>query len=368
MARLSLWRMDSTFVRVFFFLAMCDFLCWLYVQLIQKAADEILCVPRVGDFDERPAAETAVVVDSRDPQRARGGNFGGLVLLFLAGDFDDQVQEVIRAATIVDAGDEVGDVVLLLAVQRIGNAEAEVVIFDVADDLGHGFECFGHLLLPRVSIGDDVRDVTLIGEGREDRPRCIEIHITGGSDGVIRAEDGLERKRAVGRGDDGLVDAVRCVVRGLDQQQQLREGVVLERDAFIKPAFGNAEQLREEPMLHLAVKLVLFGSISPYVAILPEILFQSELGEKEGDFVGPAAFEIVEGVDAGFADDGRVLGPGGDIGSGKCEPGFVGEGRGQPFTCHVVAVAEQPGKGDLAGRTVFQGRGRGWAAIQAWGL
>ena len=64
---------------------------------------------------------------------------------------------------------------------------------------------------------------------------------------------GLERSRRVRRGYDGLVDAVHCVVREFDQQQQLREGVVLERDAFIEPAFGNAEQLREEPWLVVAV-------------------------------------------------------------------------------------------------------------------
>ena len=108
---------------------------------------------------------------------------------------------------------------------------------------------------------------------------------------------GLELGRSVGRGYDGLVNPIRCVVRELDQQQQLPEGVVLEYDAFIEPAFGNAEQLREEPRLVVTV-------------VVAEILFQRELGQQEGDFVGPAAFEIVERVDAGFADDGRVLGPG----------------------------------------------------------
>ena len=116
-------------------------------------------------------------------------------------------------------------------------------------------------------------DVALVGAGREDRPRCIEIYITGRADSVIRVEDGLERGRSVRRGYDGLVDAVRCVVRELDQQQQLREGVVLERDAFIEPAFGNTEQLRKEPRLVVAV-------------VVAEVFFQNELGEKEGDFVG----------------------------------------------------------------------------------
>ena len=174
-----------------------------------------------------------------------------------------------------------------------------------------------------------------------DGPGGVEIHVAGGAEGVIRAQDGLERRRAVGRGDDGLVDAVGGVVRELDQQQQLREGVVLERDAFGQPAFGDAEQLREEPGLVVAV-------------VVAEVFFQRELGQQEGDFVRPAALEIVEGVDAGFADDGRVLGLGGNVGGGEGQPGFVGERGGEPLAGQVVAVAEQPGKGDLAGDAAFE--------------
>ena len=70
-----------------------------------------LRVPRVVDLDERPAAEAAVVVHRRHPERPRRGDLGGLVLLLLASDFDDQVQQVVRAVAVVDAGDEVGDVV-----------------------------------------------------------------------------------------------------------------------------------------------------------------------------------------------------------------------------------------------------------------
>ncbi len=44
----------------------------------------------------------------------------------------------------------------------------------------------------------------------------VEIDITGGADGVVGAQDRLERRRAVGRGDDGLVDAVGGVVGELD--------------------------------------------------------------------------------------------------------------------------------------------------------
>src|SRR5260221_1777779 len=92
LARLSLWRMDSIFILVLFFLAMRDFLCCLCLRLFQKATDEVLCIPRVGDFDKCPAAEAAVVVDGRHPQGARRGDLSGLVFLLLAGNFDDQIQ------------------------------------------------------------------------------------------------------------------------------------------------------------------------------------------------------------------------------------------------------------------------------------
>ena len=140
-----------------------------------------------------------------------------------------------------------------------------------------------------------------------DRPGGVEIDIAGGAERVVGAQDRLERGRAVGRGDDGLVDAVGGVVRELDQQQQLREGVVLERDALGEPAFGDAEQLREEPGLVVAV-------------VVAEVFLQRELGQQEGDLVGPAALEIVQGVDARLADDRGVLGLGRDVGGGERQP------------------------------------------------
>ena len=86
-------------------------------------------------------------------------------------------------------------------------------------------------------------------------------------------------------GDDGLVDAVGGVVGELDQQQQLREGVVLAGHALGQPALGDAEQLREEPGLDVAV-------------VVAEVLLQRQLGQQEGDLCSPAALQVVEGVDA----------------------------------------------------------------------
>ena len=107
--------------------------------------------------------------------------------------------------------------------------------------------------------------------------------------------------RAVGGGDDRLVDAVGGVVGELDQEQQLREGVVLAVDALGQPALGDGQQLREEPGLVVAV-------------VVAEVFFQRELGQQESDFVRPAALQVVQRVDARLADDGGVLGLGRDVG------------------------------------------------------
>ena len=98
------------------------------------------------------------------------------------------------------------------------------------------------------------------------------------------------------------------------KQQQLRESVVLERDAFGQPALGDVEQLREQPRLVVAV-------------VVAEVFLQRQFGQQKRDFVGPAALQIVERVDAGFADDGSVLGLGGNVGGGESQLGFVGERR-----------------------------------------
>jgi hypothetical protein len=69
------------------------------------------------------------------------------------------------AVPIVEHGDEVGDVVVLFAVEGVRNGEAEVVVLHVADDLVHLLQRLRHLLLPRVGIGHDVRDVALVRIG-----------------------------------------------------------------------------------------------------------------------------------------------------------------------------------------------------------
>lgn len=67
----------------------------LSVIASQCRANQVLRVPRVGDFGERLAAEAAVVVDCVRPERAGRGDLGGLVLLLLVGYFYEQVQQVV---------------------------------------------------------------------------------------------------------------------------------------------------------------------------------------------------------------------------------------------------------------------------------
>ena len=93
-------------------------------------------------------------------------------------------------------------------------------------------------------------------------------------------------------------------MRELDQQEQLRKGVILERDALSQPPLGDRQQLREEPRLVVAF-------------VVAEVFFQRQLRQQEGDLVGAAALEVVQRMDAGFADDGRVLGAGRNIVGGQ---------------------------------------------------
>ena len=86
---------------------------------------------------------------------------------------------------------------------------------------------------------------------------------------------------AICSGDDGFVDAVGGIVRGFDQQEQLWEGVILERDALGQPPFGDRQQLREEPRLVVTI-------------IVAEVFLQGQLRQQEGNLVGAAALQVVQ--------------------------------------------------------------------------
>jgi hypothetical protein len=53
---------------------------------------------------------------------------------------------------VVDAGNEVGDIVLFLALQRVGNREAEVVVLDVGIENGPELFICQSTIPPRAAI------------------------------------------------------------------------------------------------------------------------------------------------------------------------------------------------------------------------
>jgi hypothetical protein len=117
----------------------------------------------------------------------------------------------------------------------------------------------------------------------------VEIDVTRGAERFVRAENRLERRGSIGGSDDGLVNPVGGVVGEFDEQEELREGVVFERDAFGQPALGNREQLREEPGLVVAV-------------IVAEYFSSVSFGQQKGNLVLSAAL----GVRGTFTYDGCI--------------------------------------------------------------
>ena len=146
----------------------------------------------------------------------------------------------------------------------------------------------------------------------------------------------------------------------LDQEQELRERVVLAVDvAFVQPALGDRQQLREEPCLDLAIELVdggLLGPVSPSwrkyfssvslasrkaTSLSRRLLRSSSVWMLLSPTIG--AFSVLVGMSAVV----RV----------SCESSvnlavscFVGQ---------LVAVAEQAREGDLAGDAALEGADAG---------
>src|SRR5438046_1989218 len=77
--------------------------------LREESADGRLRIPRVGDFEEVPAAPLGGVVHGGHPELFRGIDFRGLVAVFRAGDFEDELERIGRAVAVVELDDEVGD-------------------------------------------------------------------------------------------------------------------------------------------------------------------------------------------------------------------------------------------------------------------
>jgi hypothetical protein len=154
---------------------------------------------------------------------------------------------------IVQHHDEVREVLVFLAVERVRNGEAEVLVLHVAEHLFHVLQGLRHLLFPGAGIGDDMGDVALVGACGIDSSRRVEIHIPGRADGVVRLQERLEAGLGHLRLDDRLIDTVRGIVSELHQQQELWKCVVLQRHTLVEPLLGNRHKLRKQPRAWVAV-------------------------------------------------------------------------------------------------------------------
>ena len=88
------------------------------------------------------------------------------------------------------------------------------------------------------------------------------------------------------------------------KQQQLREGVVLEDDALGQPALAMPRSWGKSQGLSLP------SSSRKYFS-------KYQLGQQKRDLLRPAAFQVVQRVDAGFADNRGILGLGRNVGRGE---------------------------------------------------
>ena len=147
--------------------------------------------PRIADLDERPAAELTEVVDRRHPEGPRRLAFRLLEVEILSGDLDDQVEQVVLAATIVESDDQIRDVVVRGAIERVGDGEPEVIVLHVGAHFAHFFKTLGDRVLP-AAVGDDVGDVAELGARRHDLFRGVEVNISCRPDAVVRGEPGKQ--------------------------------------------------------------------------------------------------------------------------------------------------------------------------------
>ena len=228
----------------------------------------------------------------------------------------------------------------LVAARGVRNQKAEVVVFDVSDNLRHVLQDLGHLLFPRLGVADDVGDVAFLRIGLIGRPRGVKVHEAGASHGVIGLRDGQEALHArVGR-HDGLVDAVAGIVGILGQEEELRERVVLQRQALAQPPADDGHKVGEEPRLRVLL-------------LVAEVMVVDFAGDEERHFLLAAVFQVVERVDRRLADDGGVLHLRGHVLGREGQFGIVGERGFQALGRQVVAVAVDAREGDFAGDTVF---------------
>lgn len=105
---------------------------------------------------------------------------------------------MIGVPAIVDAGDEVGNVVALVAVQGVRNREAQVVVLYVTNNFRHAFQHLRRLLFPRIGVGHNVRNVALEPVSFPCRAGGVEIDVARRSDRVVGTQNRQQRLLALG--------------------------------------------------------------------------------------------------------------------------------------------------------------------------
>src|SRR5271166_6785826 len=92
--------------------------------------------------------------------------------------------------------EEVGVILVLDVVDRVGDREAEILVLDVAQNLAHVFQVVGQLELPS-AIPSDMGDMAFVGPGLVGFPDRVEVHVTGRAYRVIGPEYRLEGWRSL---------------------------------------------------------------------------------------------------------------------------------------------------------------------------
>ena len=180
-----------------------------------------------------------------------------------------------------------------------------------------------------------------------DRAGRVEIDVARRAERVVGAEDRLQRRRAVGRGDDGLVDAVGRVVG------DTRSGAtVAGRCGPCSVTHSASQRLAMPSSCGKSQGLSLPSSSRKYFSSV-------SLASRKATSFGRRRFKSSSVWMLGCADDGGVLGLGRDVGRREGKSGVFGKRGRQPLAGQVVAVADQAGEGDLAGDAAFQGTDAG---------
>ena len=203
----------------------------------------------------KPSATiAAVVVDCRHPQAARRLHLGGL--LRLGPPETSMIRLSGSARPRPQPHDEVGDVVVRLALVGVRDGEAQVVVLDVALTSSM-FSSACATSAPR-PVSQTTCEMWHLSGRRSRRPAGrVEVDVARRADGVVgrRIGEAAPARPASRRRSPGRSGRRRCA--RLDEQQHLREAVVLAGAGTARPGPRDAEDLRKSQGVRVAVGVML---------------------------------------------------------------------------------------------------------------